>query len=430
MVAAADGAVADIVEIEETEVLKTRTRRVGIFLSVFDVHTNRAPIDGRVIYRRASRGTLPRRAQPNCSEKNEAMTWAFENPRVTLVVRQLTGAIARRIVGWSKVGDELKKGERFGMIRFGSRTEVYLPLNADVLVKVGDRVSGGSTVDCATCPNNERAEPKIYLLPNLMTAGNLFCGFAAALKILEGALLQASNPDAAGDLFHAAIWFILGACIFDLLDGRLARLGGHESAFGREFDSLADIVSFGVAPALMVYQIVLQEFPRACWMIAFVYLACGALRLARFNCVVRERMRTAAATHKNFTGFPDSRRGGTDRVDHAFHALAGGRRASPRPMEIRSAAADAFSVVHDVQPIPLSEFQGGQLADEEIDPAFSDHHPGPRFHGDVLRMDAGGLFLAYLLYGFLRPWLSREWRREIEEEIGEDEGDEPIEQVP
>src|SRR5213592_4013206 len=82
---------------------------------------------------------------------------------------------------------------------------------------------------------------KIYLLPNLMTAGNLFCGFTATLKILEGALLQASNPDAASDLFHAAIWFVLGAFVFDFFDGRLARLGVHESPFGREFDSLADI---------------------------------------------------------------------------------------------------------------------------------------------------------------------------------------------
>src|SRR3977135_4691682 len=99
--------------------------------------------------------------------------------------------------------------------------------------------------------------PKIYRLPNLMTAGNLFCGFTATLKIVEGALMQSANADAAADLFHAAIWFILGACVFDLLDGRLARLGGHESAFGREFDSLADIVSFGIAPALLVYPIVL-----------------------------------------------------------------------------------------------------------------------------------------------------------------------------
>ena len=74
------------------------------------------------------------------------MTWAFQNSRVTVVVRQLTGAIARRIVAWSNVGDELKKGDRFGMIRFGSRTEVYLPLNAEVLVQVGDHVLGGSTV--------------------------------------------------------------------------------------------------------------------------------------------------------------------------------------------------------------------------------------------------------------------------------------------
>src|ERR1700719_2282027 len=143
---------------------------------------------------------------------------------------------------------------------------------------------------------------KIYLLPNLMTAGNLFCGFTATLKILEGALLQSSNPDAAADLFHTAVWFILAACIFDLLDGRLARLGGHESSFGREFDSLADIVSFGLAPALLVYQIVLGEFQNLGWIIAFVYLACGALRLARFNCVAEAGSPTSP--DKNFTGFP------------------------------------------------------------------------------------------------------------------------------
>lgn len=74
------------------------------------------------------------------------MTWAFENPRVTIVVRQITGAIARRIVAWAEVGGELRKGERFGMIRFGSRTELYLPLNAELLVKTGDHVLGGSTI--------------------------------------------------------------------------------------------------------------------------------------------------------------------------------------------------------------------------------------------------------------------------------------------
>jgi phosphatidylserine decarboxylase len=74
------------------------------------------------------------------------MTWAFENLRATIVVRQITGAIARRIVAWSELGDDLKKGDRFGMIRFGSRTEVYLPLNAEILVKTGQHVRGGSTI--------------------------------------------------------------------------------------------------------------------------------------------------------------------------------------------------------------------------------------------------------------------------------------------
>jgi len=155
VVAPADGTVRDILEVDEKEVLKTRTRRVGIFLSIFDVHTNRAPIDGRIIYRQHHDGLCLDARDPDCSKKNEAMTWAFENPRGAIVVRQLTGAIARRIVAWANVGDELKKGERFGMIRFGSRTELYLPLDAEVLVKTGDHVSGGSTV-IARLPTDER----------------------------------------------------------------------------------------------------------------------------------------------------------------------------------------------------------------------------------------------------------------------------------
>ena len=146
IVAAADGTITDIIEIEEGDVLKTKTRRVGIFLSIFDVHTNRAPIGGKIIFRQHRAGLCVDARKPECSEKNEAMIWAFENPRATIVVRQLTGAIARRIVAWSDVGDELGKGDRFGMIRFGSRTEVYLPLAASVQVTVGEHVAGGSTI--------------------------------------------------------------------------------------------------------------------------------------------------------------------------------------------------------------------------------------------------------------------------------------------
>jgi phosphatidylserine decarboxylase len=146
VLAAADGTVADIVEIEEPEVVHARQKRVGIFLSVFDVHTNRAPVDGKIIYKQAHAGLCLDARHADCTTKNRAMTWAFQNSRGIFVVRQLTGMIARRIVGWSNVGDELEKGEHFGMIRFGSRTEVYLPLDAEVLVKVGDRVTGGTSV--------------------------------------------------------------------------------------------------------------------------------------------------------------------------------------------------------------------------------------------------------------------------------------------
>lgn len=163
VVAAADGVVADIIEIEETEVVKSTMKRVGIFLSVFDVHTNRAPLDGRITYRRHREGLCLDARSPDCSGKNESMTWAFENPRATLVVKQLTGAIARRIVGWSKVGDEVRKGERFGMIRFGSRTEVYLPVDAEIMVKVGDRVVGGATVIARL------ADSKVAQVSNLQT---------------------------------------------------------------------------------------------------------------------------------------------------------------------------------------------------------------------------------------------------------------------
>jgi phosphatidylserine decarboxylase len=150
VVAAADGTVADIVEIDEDEVLKTKCRRIGIFLSVLDVHVNKAPIAGEIIYTKHYPGTYPGpyldARHADCSKFNEALTWAFKGARATLVVRQITGAIARRIVPWSKTGDTVEKGHRFGMIRFGSRTEVYLPLDAEVAVKVGDKVRGAETI--------------------------------------------------------------------------------------------------------------------------------------------------------------------------------------------------------------------------------------------------------------------------------------------
>lgn len=162
--------------------------------------------------------------------------------------------------------------------------------------------------DAMEVPNKVEPEPapsprlKIYFLPNLMTAGNLFCGFVALTKIVEAA---------EGD-FHpirVALGFIFLAGIFDMLDGRVARMGGVESPFGREFDSLADLISFGAAPAFLVHKIVLHPIfaapqihrPEIGWFIASIYLICGALRLARFNCLAAM---PGVSGGKEFMGFP------------------------------------------------------------------------------------------------------------------------------
>jgi len=156
----------------------------------------------------------------------------------------------------------------------------------------------------------EVEEPKIYLLPNLMTAGNLLCGFLAILTIFQG--MQAEDMLAAKPFYQKAMLYIFGSCLFDLLDGRLARLGGQESPFGQEFDSLADMVSFGLAPAMLVSRAVLADLqlPESfdptgtrenglTWAIAFIYLLCGGIRLARFNCLAR-----IGATSGDFRGIP------------------------------------------------------------------------------------------------------------------------------
>ena len=263
-----------------------------------------------------------------------------------------------------------------------------------------------------------------------MTAGNLFCGFTATLKILEGALLQSTNADAAADRFHEAIWFILGAFVFDFLDGRLARLGGHESSFGREFDSLADVVSFGVAPALLVYRIVLQEFRTACWIIALIYLACGALRLARFN--------TASANHerestnnggKNFTGFPIPAAAGLIASITLFllwlaegeHHLGKWKFVLPPLLLFLS-----FMMFSRFQ---YPSFKAINWKTKKSIPRFLVIFLVLIFTAMNYEWMPAVLFLAYLLYGFLRPWLSREWQREIEEEIGEEGSEDPTEQA-
>src|SRR5437879_1127496 len=118
------------------------------------------------------------------------------------------------------------------------------------------------------------AKLKIYFLPNLLTAGNLFCGFVALTKIVEADV----DKNNFYQQITLALGFILLACIFDLFDGRVARMGGLESPFGREFDSLADLISFGVATAFLVHRVLLKDLVEHAdwgWFMASISLLCG-----------------------------------------------------------------------------------------------------------------------------------------------------------
>ena len=151
----------------------------------------------------------------------------------------------------------------------------------------------------------------IYLLPNSLTAGNLFFGFLAILRCIQAN--YASDPAVVSDNYKQAVWFILFGVICDALDGRVARLGGRESLFGKEFDSIADIISFGVAPALMMIFLVLtptvEKYPiflQISWLIGFVYFLCAAVRLARFNVLTHPMLPKAERLKgtNDFLGLP------------------------------------------------------------------------------------------------------------------------------
>jgi CDP-diacylglycerol--serine O-phosphatidyltransferase len=165
-------------------------------------------------------------------------------------------------------------------------------------------------------PYHVRNASRIYFLPNLMTAGNLFCGFMSVIHCIQARLAETSTAgvylgDSNTDHYRLAVYFIFGAAAFDALDGRLARMGGRESLFGAEFDSLADVISFGIAPALMMFFFILSPttgyewFRNIGWCVGFIYLLCAAMRLARFNVITNPLLhRSAKESSKDFIGLP------------------------------------------------------------------------------------------------------------------------------
>ncbi len=251
-------------------------------------------------------------------------------------------------------------------------------------------------------------EPKIYVLPTMMTAGNILCGYVATLQIFDGRLLDDSSH------YYNAILAILGACVFDALDGRVARMGGQESPFGRELDSLADIVSFGIAPALLVHDIVLKSIDKPAslgWLISCAYLVCGAMRLARFNCLATMDDKSSS---KSFRGCPIPAAAG---VISSITLLLLWLQNENREIGPWKYALAVLMVLLSFLMVSNIEY-----------PSFKSVNFRTRRSFDWVLISIliiaitvknwqwmpAVLFVSYLMYGLVRPWISRRWRKEIE----------------
>jgi len=277
-------------------------------------------------------------------------------------------------------------------------------------------------------------EPKIFFLPNLMTALNLACGFFAVLMIFKGVtearLFEVQNMTGGDKLpakayfmisrsyYEYAILLIFGSCLFDLLDGRLARLGGQESPFGQQFDSLADIISFGMAPAMLMARAVLFPLGNVGWAIALVYLVCGAMRLARFNCLAALPKKPGAST--DFRGLPIPMAAGfiasltflvidSYKNDHELDAwkyiLAG------------AMLGLSLLMISDVRYPSFKRVDWktrGTLGAIVIAVLLVFVTVQFRYVMPVV------LFSLYLIYGMIRPWISQRLRREIEVDVDDE----------
>ena len=275
----------------------------------------------------------------------------------------------------------------------------------------------------AKSANGERLH--IYFLPNLMTAGNLLCGFLALTFIVqvtdptgsEGYLTE--NRDI--EKIKNALWLILGAFVFDALDGRIARLIGKESEFGLQFDSLADIISFGAAPAFLMQRVILHDFERLGLVVASIYLLCGALRLARYNCL---SVMPDSGNSREFLGFPIPASAAMVASLTMFLVWLEAKNLPTSSWRWVLLAVLVFLSVMMVSEVKYPSFK-------KLD--FRSRRPFAKFVGVVVAVTCFVylweylvpivlplVFTSYLVYGFVRPRLSRKLRREIEEDFDDE----------
>jgi phosphatidylserine decarboxylase len=146
VVSPADGLVVMITDVEEPSFIAGMATRISIFMNVFDVHVNRYPVNGVVKYLKYNKGLFLHAAHEKASLDNEQMSVGIESGSRRILVRQIAGLIARRIVNYAKIGDSAEQGVRMGIIRFGSRVDVFIPTNSTARIKVGERTVAGTTV--------------------------------------------------------------------------------------------------------------------------------------------------------------------------------------------------------------------------------------------------------------------------------------------
>lgn len=274
-------------------------------------------------------------------------------------------------------------------------------------------------------------EPKIPILPNMLTAGNLLCGFFAILTIFKGMNFDDGTAEAF-NYYQQATYLIFAACIFDLLDGRVARMCKADGPFGREFDSIADVVSFGIAPAMLLARAVLFDLPDAFGMgIAVLYLLCASLRLARFNCMAAEPKKPNQSM--DFVGLPVP--------------MAAGAVVSTMYLVIDVTTHHNLEIAQ-----PWQYVMGGTMAvvsllmmSRVIYPSFKHVNFEKKGTITAILLVAAAIcaficlpwiapaiiFLCYLLYGLLlRPFLTRRMRRiiEVKDEEEDPEDDDADEQ--
>ncbi len=261
-------------------------------------------------------------------------------------------------------------------------------------------------------------EPQIPILPNLLTAGNLLCGFFSVLTIFKG-MAYPDGSEQAFSYYQQATYFIFAACLFDLLDGRVARMFNVDGPFGREFDSIADVISFGVAPALLLSRAVLFKLPVPYIGdgIAILYLLCAALRLARFNCMASQPRKPNQSS--DFVGLPVPMAAGA--VVSAIYLI----------IDITSHRDLNISLGWQIFMACVMTVISVLMMSRVIYPSFK--HVNMQKRGTVVSMlvaiiaitalivlpwiAPACIFLAYLLYGLVvRPYLTRAMRRRLEDD--------------